>query len=186
MGGVSLPPWSLFGPGFYRLCGRVNGDFHEGLRWGGLPHLLPTPTPTGDSPIPISIIVQSPVGSLLLFSGFLVCARFFVPSKTAVSLSPSPINKSLWPLRSDSLEILSPFVGSPGWEAWCGIQNLYHSGRTSLVLLFSSLWVTQPVGMGFDCIVIVPLPLCQCGFFVFERGVSFFLVGSSILLLMVV
>ena len=53
-------------------------------------------------------------------------------------------------------------------------------------LRFSSLWVTHPAGMGFDFIVIVPLPLSCCGcFFVFECGVSF-LVGSSVLLSMVV
>ena len=56
----------------------------------------------------------------------------------------SPVVKSHWPSRSDSLGIPSPFVGSPGWEAWYGVQNLHNSGRTSLVLLFSSLWVTHP------------------------------------------
>ena len=44
-----------------------------------------------------------------------------------------------------------------------------------MVLLFSSLWVTQLVGMGFDFIVIVPLLPSHCSFlFVFGRGVSFF------------
>ena len=55
------------------------------------------------------------------------------------------------------------------------VQNLRNSGRTSLVLLFSSLWVVHPVGMGFDFIVVAPL-LWSCGSFsfVFERGASFF------------
>ena len=71
--------------------------------------------------------------------------------------------------------IPSPFVGSPGWKACCGVQNLHNSGRTSLVLLFSSLWVTYPAGMGFDFIVIVLLLPSCCGFFfVFGHGVSFF------------
>ena len=52
--------------------------------------------------------------------------------------------------------IPSPFVGSPDWEAWHGVQNLHNSRRTSLVLLFSSLWVTHLTGMGFDFIVISP------------------------------
>ena len=39
---------------------------------------------------------------------------------------------------------------SPGWETWHGAQNHHNSGRTSLVLLFSSLWVTLLAGMGFD------------------------------------
>ena len=60
-------------------------------------------------------------------------------------------------------------------EACCGVQNLHNSGRTSLVLLFSSLWVTYPAGMGFDFIVIVLLLPSCCGFFfVFGHGVSFF------------
>ena len=69
----------------------------------------------------------------------------------------SIIIKSHWPSKSDSLGIPSPFVRSPGWEAWDGVQNLYKSGRTSLVLLFSSLWFTHQAGMGFDFIMIVSL-----------------------------
>ena len=50
----------------------------------------------------------------------------------------------------------------------------FRSGRTSLVLLFSSLRVTYSVRMGFDFIVIVPLLHSRCGFFfIFGRGVSF-------------
>ena len=37
------------------------------------------------------------------------------------------------------------------------MQNLYKSGRASLVLLFSSLWFTHQAGMGFDFIMIVSL-----------------------------
>ena len=48
-------------------------------------------------------------------------------------------------------------------------------------LRFSSLWVTHLAGMGFDFIVIVPLPL-SCGFFfVFGCGVSFLVVSSVLL-----
>ena len=43
-----------------------------------------------------------------------------------------------------------------------------------MVLSFSSLWVTQPVGMGFDFIMIVHPLLSCCGFFVFGHGISFF------------
>ena len=52
--------------------------------------------------------------------------------------------------------------------------------------MFSSLWVTHLAGMGFDFIMIVPLLLSHCGFFVFGHGISFFLVGSCVFLLMVV
>ena len=76
--------------------------------------------------------------------------------------------KARFPGNSQSLCL------SPGWEAWHGVQNLYNSVRTSLVLLFSSLWVTHSVGMGFDFIMIAPLLLSRWGFFfVSGHGVSF-------------
>ena len=53
-----------------------------------------------------------------------------------------------------------------------GAQNLYNSGRTSLVLLFPSLWIAHPVGMEFIFIVTVPLLPSRCGFS-FGCGVSF-------------
>ena len=85
------------------------------------------------------------------------------------------IIKACWPSRPDSLRILSPFVGSLGWEDWCGVQNLHNSERTSLVLLFFSLWVTHPAGMGFDFIMIAPLLSSRCDFFfVFGGVVPFF------------
>ena len=79
----------------------------------------------------------------------------------------------------DSLSL----CGMPGWEAWHGAQNHHNSGRTSLVILFSSLWVTLLAGMGFDFIMIAPLLPFHCGFFfVFGWGLSL-LVGSTVLLL---
>ena len=74
---------------------------------------------------------------------------------------------------------------TPGWEAWRGAQDLHSRGWKSVVQLFSSLWVTHPVVMGFDFIVIVPLLPSHCGFsFVFGCGVSF-LVSSSVFLSMI-
>ena len=61
----------------------------------------------------------------------------------------SPIIKSWWSSRSDSLGLPRPFFGSPSWENWHGVQNLNNSGRTSLILLFSCLWIIHPVVMGF-------------------------------------
>ena len=56
-----------------------------------------------------------------------------------------------------------------------GAQNLYNSGRTSLVLLFSSLWVAHPQSMRFDFIVIALLLRSRCGLsFVLGHGVCFF------------
>ena len=101
-----------------------------------------------------------------------------LPSKSGVSVSPSPRSpsiKSLWPSKPDSLGILSPFVRSPVWKNWCMAQNLHNNGRTSLVLFFSSLWLAYPVGIGFGFIIISPLLLSHCGFsFVFWCRVSLF------------
>ena len=128
------------------------------------------------------------MGSLLLFSGSW-CTQNFVCALQDQNLSfpqysGSPIIKSCWPAGQ------IPW----GFPIPLSHQNLHHSGRTSLVL-FSSLWVTHPGGMGFDFIVIVPLLLSCCVFF-FVFGCGFllllllllllFLVASSILLLMVV
>ena len=120
----------------------------------------------------------------------LVCTKFFCAlqdwSLCFSQISGSSIIKSHWPLRPDSLGIPSPFVRSPGWEAWRGVQNLRSGGRTSLVVLFSSLWVAHLAGMGFDFIVI-----CPSYHIAVTSSLSFdmehlFLVGSRVLLLVVV
>ena len=106
-------------------------------------------------------------GVTAAFPWVLVHTKFclFVPPKNSVFVSPqscgSPIIKSHWLSKSDSLGIPSSFAGSSSWEAWHEVQNLQNSKRTSLVLLFSRLWFATPslptVGMGFDFIVIASL-----------------------------
>ena len=76
----------------------------------------------------------------------------------------SPVIKSHWPSKSDSLGIPRPLAASPGWKAWYGAKNLHNSARTSSISLFSRLWVSHPEGIGFYFIVIVPLLLFHCGF----------------------
>ena len=94
------------------------------------------------------VSVQFPVESLRLFSEFW-CRQSFVFALQDWSLC--------FPQSCGSLVIS---------------QN---SGRASLVLLFSSLQVTHPVGMGFNFIIFVPLlPSCCSFFFVFGHGVYFF------------
>ena len=91
----------------------------------------------------------------------------------------SPAIQSHWPSKLDSLGIPSPFTRSSGGEARFGVKTFTTSlvARTSLVLLFSCLWVAHPLGMGFYFIVIVPLLPSHCSFsFIAEHGVSF-LVG---------
>ena len=148
--------------------------------------LLLTHASTGGPPAPAVVLAQFLVEPMLLPSGSL-CTQGFVCALWVWSLCfpqscGSPVIKSCWASRSDSLGIHSPFVGSPGWGAWCGVPNLHNSGRTSLSLLFFSLWVTHPAGLGFDFIVIMPLlPSHWSFFFVFGHG-YLFLVDSCILL----
>ena len=139
---------------------------------------LPTHASTGDPSTPAGSSGSVSCGATAPFLSLGV--QGFVCTLQDWSLCFSPycgrlLIKSHWPSRSDSLEIPSHFVGSLGWEAWYGAQNLHSSGRTSSILLFSSLWITQLVGMGFEFIVIVPLlPSCYGFFFVIRHRVSFF------------
>ena len=153
---------------------------------GDLPRmLLPMPHPCGE-PLPIHTFTGDPptlagnFGSVVCgvtapFLWVLVNAKFCWCCPRLESLFLPVLWKSYCQTvllsRSDSLGIPSPFVRSPGWEGWCGVQNFYNSGRTSVVLLFSSLWVTDT---GFDFILIVPLLLSHWGFFVFGPKASFF------------
>ena len=137
---------------------------------GDLPRLLrPGPCPpgelllacacTGGPPTPAGRLAQPPVGSPLLSAGAPCGQDLFVPSKTGVCFPPScgrPAVKSCWPSGSGSLGVPSPLVGSPGWEACCGVQSCRSSGRTSLELLFSSLW--SPTQWVWGVIFIMTLP----------------------------
>ena len=132
----------------------------------------------------ISCGVTAPFPCVLVHA----CKILFVPSKNGVCFPQScgsPVIKSCWPLRPDSLGIPSPFAESSGWEAWCGAQNIHNSGRTSLVL-FCSIWVSHLSGMGFDFIMNVPLlPSCCSFLFVFGSRVPFLVVSSTLLLMVV-
>ena len=63
-------------------------------------------------------MVQSPMGSLLLDPD--AYTTLCVPSKSGVSVAPSPVellqsNPTI--LQTDSLGISPPVAGPPGWEA---------------------------------------------------------------------
>ena len=84
-----------------------------------------------------------------------------------------PVIKSHWPSRSDYLGIPSPFVGSPGWEAWPAVQNLHNGARTSWYYCSAVCGSpTQLVWIWFyhDC---TP-PTVSLWFLVFGCGTSFF------------
>ena len=118
----------------------------------------------------------------------LVHAKFYLCPPKLESLLPlilwKSYNQILLALEArfpwDSQSVCQiPRLGS---LTWCSEPS--QQLRTSLILLFSSLWVTHPASMGFDFIMIVPLlPSCCSFFFAFGCGVSF-LVGSSVLLSM--
>ena len=132
------------------------------------------------------VLVQSPVESLLLSSGSWWMQNFICALQDWSLCFPHScgrrVIKSHWPSRSDSLGSPSPFVGSPGWKLDTGFRTFTTVGE----LLWYYCSPVYLVGMEFDFIMIVPLLPSYCGFFfVFGCGVSF-LVGPSILLLMVV
>ena len=130
------------------------------------------------------------MGSLLLSSESW-CMQSFIFSLQDWSLCfpqscGSIIIKSSWPSRSNSLGIPSPFVRFPGWEAWHRVQNLHNSGRSYLVLFFSSLWL--PTWQEWDLIFnheYAP-PIVLMGFLLrLWMWEYLFLVGSSILSMVV-
>ena len=142
-------------------------------------HPLMTHTSTGDPPTlagrygSVSSGGTGPFCWVLVHTSF-VCAleewSLWFPQSCG-----SPVIKSCWPSGSGFLGIPSPFPGSSGWKAWCGAQNLHNCGRTSLVSLFSSLWVihSQPgYGIWFyhDC---TPAMIAISLQFVFGCVVSF-------------
>ena len=131
------------------------------------------------------VLVQSPMGSLILFSGSW-CLQNFVSAVQdwSVCFPQSSASASQIPLT-----LTARFPGDSQSLCWIsrlgrrhGVKNLHNTARTSLILLFSSLWMTHPMGMEFDFIMIEPLLLSHCGFFfAFGREVfvCFVFVGSS-------
>jgi len=91
------------------------------------------------------------MGSLIIFPGSQCSKILFVSSKCGVCFPQScgsPIIKFQWPSKSDSLWIPCRFVGSPGWEAWCGAQNLHNCWITRLGSLMGAqnlhnCWITR-------------------------------------------
>ena len=160
MSGAALPPSQSVAPSWSSLgaCGPhggVNGDFREGsLANGHLPGLLP--------PLPLTPVSScrpsdpSREGRLSVLWGYrafpcvLGHARPSLGPPRVASLCPLVLWKSCnqipWPSREDSLVLPSAFARPPSWEAWRRAPSLHNSGRTSLVLPFSSFGLpTQQV-----------------------------------------
>ena len=102
-------------------------------------HCQPTPlrgTP-GHSQVGLA---QSLVGSLLLSLGSGAHHVLFAPSRSLFPQScASSVIKSHWPPKSNSLGILSPFVGSQGWESYCFLT--VWECLCNIVLQFVGQWL---------------------------------------------
>ena len=147
------------------------------------PHLLRIPSNIAGSFGSVSC------GVTAFFLWVLVHARFCLCPPRVESLFPPVLWKSCnqiplaFPVRfPEDSQLL---CWAPRLEAWRAVPNL-HNGGWSFVLLFSRLWVTHPVGIGFDFIVIVPL-LPSPAISSLSLGVEYLsLVDSSVLLSVVV
>lgn len=131
-------------------------------------------------------LVRSPDRPLLLSLGPSAQKILSVPSKVG-SLSPSPVEVLLSNLAA--LQVRFPgdfchFARSPGWKTDVGLKNFHSSGRTSLVLLLSSFWITRPAGLGFDFIMIAPLLHVLLWLLLCLWTCAIFSVGSDVLLLL--
>ena len=156
-----------------------------------LPHSCGEPLPTastGDPPTlegsfgSVSCGVTAPFLWVLVHSRLCLCPprlESLFPWVLWKSCDQIPLAfKTRFPRPTDS----QSFVGSWDWEAWRGVQNLHNSGRTSLVLLFSSLWL--PTWWIWDFIFIVIAPsyhLTVASSLSLDMG-YLVLVGSSVLL----
>ena len=105
-----------------------------------------------------------------------VCTKVSLCPPRRVSGSPSPVDimKSCWSSRSDSLGITSPFVGFPGWEAWCGVQNLHTVGKFFGVIVLQ--FVGHPpswYGIWFYCDCAPPTILVQLLLCLWTWGIFF-------------
>ena len=139
---------------------------------------LSTHTSAGDPPTLAGRFGSVFCGVTAPFLWVLVYARFCLCTPRLESLF-SPV---LWKSYNKiPLAFKVRFPGDP--QSLCWIPRLGSLIRCSepsqwwenfFGIMFSSLRVTHPVGMGFDFIMIVPfLPSC-CSFFVFGHRVSFF------------
>ena len=95
-------------------------------------HCQPTPLLETDSWTLIGKSGSVPCVDTAPFSWLLVCTKFCLCHPRICF--PSPVKVlSHWPPKSNSLEVLSPFAESSGWEICCGSWNFLNNVRISLV-----------------------------------------------------
>ena len=90
-----------------------------------------------------------------------MCKVLFVPSKYGVCFPPvlwKSYNQILLAFKARFPGDPQSLCQVPGLGGLMGVQNLHNSGRTSLVLLVSSLWVTHPESSASHSVVSDSLP----------------------------
>ena len=101
-----------------------------------------------------------------------------VPFKNEVSIFPQPCEASAvkpqWSSKLNALGVSLPGAALPLWGLWWGAQSSHSCGRTSVIQLFSSLWVAHFVGMRFDFIIGLPLLPVSFGSFLMSLAVEIF------------
>ena len=150
------------------------------------PHLhgesLPTQTSAGSPSTWAGRSSSISCGVTVPFPWVLVCTIFCLCHPRVESLYPPFLWKSCnqIPLAFKVRFLISnPFAGSPGWEAWHEAQNLHNSGRTSLVLTFSRLWIAYLVGMGLILLCLQPSYHLAVASFFFEHRIFYWWVPMS-------
>ena len=185
-------PWGDWG-----LCGRVNDELPSGfmLRGRVLPcHSCCEPLPTHAFSGVFAALAGGfgsvSCGVTAPFLWVLLHSRFCILQDWSLWLPQSCGSLFFFFFYQIPLALKIRFPGNsqsfrqvPGWAAWCGVQNLHNSGRTFLVLLLSSLWVTHLVGWYLNSPFMCPSCCLTATSLSLDIG-YLFLVGSSVLLSM--
>ena len=173
MGGAEFPPCWLFGlrrpsTGAYRLFGGANGGLTP---WSTsqnfccqcpCPRGEPQPPPPPPPPLQKTLqhqqvgLVQSPMGSLLLPPGPDAHTTLCVPSKSGVSVSPSPVEVlQSNPTSLQSLilyEFLLPLPDPQVWKPDVGLRTFTPVG--GLLWYKCSLVCESPTQQLWDLILL--------------------------------
>ena len=83
--------------------------------------------------------------------------RTSVAAVSAPNQKPAPQAQLHWSSKPDALGAHLPGNGLKSWYAWCEVQTLHPSGRSSGFLVLSWVWVSG-WGLFWDCVS--PFPTC--------------------------
>ena len=193
MGGIVFLPCWLFGLrhpsiGTYRLLGGARSSWENGgLQESSWQRLLSRTIATVSLSLPWAIaapcLYRRPSDTSRWVWSRLFMSQCFSPwvpvytmscgnSKSTISIScVILVIKPHWSSKPCGLGAPLPIARHSDWEALHGAQNFHSYERNFLIELFSHLWVTHLVGMGFDFTTVAPL-LSSHGYF-FGCRISF-------------